>query len=690
MTEQTHAFFEFDAFRVDACKRLLLRGDEAVPLPPKVFDTLLVLIENGGRVVEKDELMCAVWPDTAVEENNLTQNVSAIRKALGERRDEHRFVVTVPGRGYSFVAEVTRSQRRNGQSVQVGNGHAGNGHEANSHQQTSQPTADAEAQTACELKGAGDEKVAESPHANLSSSDTNLPLTHAHLLKVKSRRLSLLTKNPRRMVSLIVLCGVVLVVLLAAWPRLRLLVRDEAAEANGEAVRSIAVLPFTPLGAGADDAYTGSGMADALITKLGNSRQITVRPTSAVLRYVGVAYDAREAGRALEVDSVLDGKIQRAGDRVRVTVQLVRVRDGATLWADTFDEKSTDIFAVEDSISEQVLTALDFKLSREEEGQLHKQQTDNVEAAQAFAKAHYFMNKATKEGVYKGLEYFERAVEIDPKYVRAYGGMADCYTRLRNYGVPPRESLLKGKAVALKAIEIDPSAAYAHSILGRIEYQYDWNFAGAEREYKIARQCEPRLVHQWYAFYLLLMNRTEEADREIKLFAAALPFLSGGNTAYARYFYYKREYDAALEQIRKTIEMERSFPPAHEMLGLIYERKGMGDDAVVEFQEAKRLSGGSVGAASLGYEWAVSGKTEKAREALRELEAQSKTAYVSPYDSAVIFAGLGETREAVAALEQARNEGSLNPADLRFDPRFDNLRATDAFQDFARRVGLPQ
>ncbi|MDT5157780.1 MAG: hypothetical protein QOH51_2137 [Acidobacteriota bacterium] len=687
MSEQTPDFFEFDAFRVDACKRVLWRGDEAVPLSPKVFDTLLVLVENGGRVVDKDELMDTVWPDTAVEENNLTQNVSAIRKALGERRDEHRFVVTVPGRGYSFVAEVKRSQRRNGQNGHLGNGHLGNGHVANvdagnGHQPAVLPTPSAEDGAARE---AWEETVGEK-----SEQPTATGQTPANLPTAKTRRLSVLDKKPWRVVVLIVLCGVLLVVLLAAWTRLRLPVRDGAAEANDEVVRSIAVLPFTPLDAGAEEAYAGSGMADALITKLSNSRQITVRPTSAVLRYVGAPFDPREAGRALEVDSVLDGKIQRAGDRVRVTVQLVRVRNGAPLWAGTFDEKSADIFDVEDSISEQVLTALDFKLSREEEGQLHKRQTDNVEASQAMAKAHYFMNKATKEGLYKGLEYFERAVELDPKYAQAYGGMADCYTRLRNYGGPPDQSLLKGKAVALKAIEIDPAAAYAHSILGRIEYQYDWNFAEAESQYNVARRYEPKLVHQWFAFYLLLMNRTEEADREIKLFATAMPFLSGGNTAYARYFYYKREYDAALEQIRKTIEMDHVFPPAHEMLGLVYEQKGMKTEAVAEFQEAKRLSGGSVGTASLGYEWAVAGKTEKAREALRELEELSKTAYVSPYDSAIIHAGLGETREAMSALERAHAEGSLIPADLRFDPRLDNLRAAAAFQDFVRRVGLPQ
>jgi TolB-like protein len=355
-------------------------------------------------------------------------------------------------------------------------------------------------------------------------------------------------------------CAALLIAALAPRPGVRQFVRDAPPGEGGEAVSSIAVLPFTPLGAGTEDAYDGSGMADALIIKLSNSPQIKVRPTSAVMRYVGVAYDPRVAGRALEVDAVLDGKIQRAGDHVRVTVQLIRVRDGAPLWAGTFDEKSGDIFAVEDSISEQVLTALNFKLSREEQGRLRRRQTDNVEAAQAQAKAHYFMNKGTREGLNKGLEYFGRAVELDP----------------------------------------------------------------------------------------------------------------------------------ALEQIRKTIEMDRAYPPAHEMLGLVYEQKGMRAEAAAEFQEAKRLSGGRVGVAALGYEWAVSGRTEKAREALRELEAQSKTVYVSPYEWAVVRAGLGETREAVAALEQARAEGSLNPAEVRFDPRLDNLRATAAFQDFARRVGLPQ
>lgn len=682
MREQTTSFFEFDSFGVDAVKRVLWRTGEAVPLAPKVFDTLLVMVENSGRVIDKDELMSAVWPDTAVEENNLTQNVSAIRKALGERKGEHRYVVTVPGRGYRFVAAVRGLPHPNGDGKESadanenGNGN-GNGNDDGRRAVASLPAADA-GERAVGGTGAMGETGEPLGRVEFRGARAARPSSHARRAWIRGGALLLL------------LGGLLAVALPAAWPQLLARLRAGAA-ADGAAgpIKSIAVLPFRPLGAGSGDEYAGSGMADALITKLSNNRQVTVRPTSAVLRYVGAAFDPLDAGRELGVDAVLDGKIQRAGARVRVTVQLVRVRDGVPLWAGTFDEKLTDVFALQDSISEQLLGSLKVTLNREERDMLRRRYTSNVEAAEANAKAHYFMNKGTLEGLEKGIEYFEKAVALDPDYALAYAGMGDCYTRLNAHGVAPDRSILKGREVLLKAVRVDDTVAYSHSILGRIALNYAWDFDEAEREYARARQLEPAMVHQWYAYHLLIAGRTTEADAAISGFAQFQPLLLGSYNGYARYLYFKRQYDAAQERASKTLEMDSSYAAAHEMLGMIYEQKGMRVEAVAEFKKAVELSGGRVGLDSLGHAYGAWGERAKAAKTMRELAARSVRQYVSPYEAALVHAGLGEHDEAVALMEKALAEGSLRPADVRFDPRLDALRSGPKFQDFARRHRLP-
>jgi DNA-binding winged helix-turn-helix (wHTH) protein/TolB-like protein/Tfp pilus assembly protein PilF len=655
MSQQTRDFFEFDSFRLDAAKRLLWRADagELVPLSPKVFETLLVLVANGGRVVEKEELMSAVWPDTAVEENNLTQNVSAIRKALGERRGEHRYVVTVPGRGYRFVADV----RRLGGHAGDGNGN-GNGHGA-------QATANAG-------EFGGDASGAK-------------PVADAVARAARPARLT-----PEWAAVFLLLAGGI-VAALWAWPRPDVsAMKRVVADASGGQVQSIAVLPFRPLGPGDEDTYTGSGMADALITKLGNTQQrIAVRPTGAVLGYVGRDYDPLAAGRDLAVDAVLDGRVQRADGRVRVTVQMFRVSDGATLWAGTFDEKLKDMFAVQDSISEQVLEALKIPLGRVERDVLHRRFTENAAAAQANAQAHFFMNKGTREGIDKALEYFRRAVELDPSYALAYGGMADCYTRLERHGVAPAEALRKGREVALKAVRTDDTVPYAHSILGRIAFHYDWDFAEAEREYRRARELNPAITHQWFGFLLLVQGKETEADIELNRFAEALPTLAGGFAEYGRYFYFKRQYERGVEQAEKAVELAPDYGRGHEVLGIIYEQQGRYAEAEAALKKAQELSRGQFGIASLAHLYASLGRRGEALAMRRRLLARARTSFVSSYDLALIHAALGEGDEAVARLVDARADGSLRPVFLRFDPRLDPLRAAPRFQEFVRGLGLP-
>jgi TolB-like protein/DNA-binding winged helix-turn-helix (wHTH) protein len=320
--------YEFGPYRLDAVKRVLLRDGQPVPVTSKVFDTLLVLVLHGGQVIQKDELMKALWPDTIVEENNLTQQISMLRKALGERAGDHRYVVTVPGRGYSFVAPVREVW--DDRAELMPEGRAGPEIIIDTEEERGKPEAE------------------EKPY--LPSASTS---------SARHRRMSLTL-----MVALCVLLAGLGVLFSYRW------IEGKAKQrASGAPGKSIAVLPFKDLSTRSSDNSLGTGLTDTLIARLSNIRQISVRPTSAVIKYAGENWDARTAGRELGVDSVLEGTVQRSGDRVRVTAQLVSVRDGSALWAQSFDDRFTDIFAMQDSISEQIARAVLLKLGGDHEQQ---------------------------------------------------------------------------------------------------------------------------------------------------------------------------------------------------------------------------------------------------------------------------------------------------------------------------------
>jgi len=654
ISEQEPRFYEFDDFRIDAVKRRLLRMDEFVHLPPKVFDTLLMLIQHHGRVLDKDELMEAIWSDTIVEENNLTQNISAIRKALGENRGEHRYVVTVPGRGYRFVADV-REVKTNGASN--GNGLMLAGNEI------------------------GENHFAEEKKKNSSNKESKFQ--------------SIPTPSPKHYRSflqkggLTLLIFVFLIVGFIAFSRWRTFSSTETTTTNVE-VKSIAVLPFKPLNAEETEIYIGTGMADALITKLSNIRQIKVRPTSSILRYSNPSKDSVSAGNELGVDVVLDGHFQRSGDHLRLTVQLIRISDGATLWAKAFDESFKDIFEMQDSISEQVVGALKIKLNGEEQLGLERRYTENTEAYRAYLKGRYFMNKDTDEEIKKSPGYFQQAIDLDPNYALAYAGLADSYLRFHLRGVPTEkaQSIVLARAAVTKALEIDDTVAYAHSILGLIAFRYEWDFPTAEREYKRALQIDPSYLHTWFYFYLMTVNKFTEAEAEFKRIQESRPLETGDLSLY---YFFLRQYDRAGQELQKSLDTNSDDAPTHVRLGSVYEQKGMYKEAISEFQKGVKLSdNGFQSLGMLAHCYAVSGRKDKAKKILADIDKLSKQDFFwANYSIALIYAGLGENEEAIKYLERAYDEHSLGPAWFRFDPRLDKLRLEPHFQNFVRRTGLP-
>ena len=641
MDPQEPHIYAFGDFRLDVPKRLLLRGGELVSLTPKVFDTLVYLIEHRGSVLSKDDLMSAVWPDTVVEENNLGQNISKLRSVLGESPGDHRWIVTLPGRGYRFVADV-RLLASGKESTPEDAGLPGPVPERN-------------------------------PSASAASS---LPKQATRGFSVRLGRF--------------VLAGLLAGLLTAGAVYF---LRSRKRASAHPTVESIAVLPFKPLVPESRDEALELGMADTLITKLSNGTKIIVRPISSVRRYSGVEQDPLAAGRELVVDAVLDGTIQRWGDRIRVTARLVRVSDNRTLWAGQFDRGFGDIFDVQDSISERAAAELVPILTGEEKEQLARRYTADTEAYELYLKGRFFWYKRTSQATAKAAEYFQRALERDPRYALAYAGIADCYRTLPIMSdAPSRESFPKAKQAALKALEIDNNLAEAHSALGYVEYFFEWDWAAAEKEFQRAIEIRPNypLAHLGYAHLLSTLGRHEDAlaeiDRAIKLDPLS-PFVG---TIKGQILFHARRYSEAIEEVNKALEIEPNFWIGQIVLCRSYERLAHYEQALKACRKAAEFSGEVTEVTSLaGYTFAVSGQRQQAEQALQALRVTSETRYVPPYNFALLYQGLGNSDEALKWLEKAYEQRDVHMVFLSVDSKWDALRNNPHFIGLTKRLNLP-
>lgn len=626
--------YEFGPFRLDVTKRLLFRDGRPLTLSSRLFETLLVLVENSGRLVEKDELMSKLWPDTVVEEANLTVNVSALRKVLGEKTKEHLYIVTVPGRGYRFVADVREVPR---------------------------------------------EPIYLEPQQ---------PGSDAQLSGIEVPRTSILLRW-RRHQNLI---GFLLLAVTAALVCYFWFASRHAKVDDGTVFKSIAVLPFRILDGSDTDEYLGIGMADALITRLSGLKRVSVRPTSAVLKYNRSGLDPAASGRELEVDAVLEGSIRKAGETVRVTVQLVSVQSGAQLWASKFDEKASDVFTVEDRVSARVSEALALNLTGDEKRRLARRYTENTEAYQAYLRGRFFWARDRPDMLRKAIEYFQQAIKIDPDYALAYSGLADSYSGLGNVRVgvqPPNEVMPQAKAAALKALELDDTLAEAHASLGSIRMRYDLDWSSAEKEYKRAIELNPTdaRMHQWYASLLSARGRHDEAIAEIERAKELDPVSVVINSVSGMYLFHARRYDEAIVAFSKTLEMDPSYGHARGYLGAIYEQKGMFQEAIEAFKKNVETNR-EMNLQPLGHAYALAGKRAEAVAILDELKEMSKQRYVPAYFMAVVYTGLNDKTRAIEWLQKGYDERSGGLIFINVDPRFDVLRSDPRFQDLLRRMGF--
>jgi len=605
--------YEFGPFRLNPAERQLLRDGETVTLTPKAFEALVLLVENRGHLIEKEELMKALWPDTFVEEANLAHHIWRLRKVLEDPKDDERYIETVPKRGYRFVASVTLIDVPAASEV---------------------------------LEHRITRLVAERETRDFAAVRPAAEQTKVTRFAVNIR-------------TIVMVC-LGITVLLATGAYLRS--RTDKSVTNAAPITTLAVLPFRPLTNDSSDPYLELGMADALITRLSNLKELTVRPTSAVMKYSTLNEDAAKVGRDLKVESVLEGRVQRSADRIRLTVQLIRSSDGKALWAERFEEKFTDIFTLEDSLSQKVARALALRLTTADTSRIQQHYTNNVEAYEAYLRGRYQMNQAA-EGAFKALGSFEEAIQKDPKFALAYAGLADTRSALAfmSLGGTPGEQINKSKAAALKALDLDDSLSEAHVSLANILFGYDWNWQEAEKEFKRALELNPNSAeaHHSYSNYLEAMTRLDEGLAEIKRAQELDPLSLGINFHHGLCLFAMGRPDEALAQYRKTLEIDSSTGAmgAHWGIAMIYQKRGMYDEALHELEEAQRLDPRpSWRKTGVIEAYALAGRRKEASEMLAQLLEVANREYVSHFAIGQIYAALGDIDRAFIWFNKAIDE----------------------------------
>ena len=647
--------YEFGPFRLDATERVLLREGKPVLVPPKDLETLLVLVENRGHLVEKNELLERVWPGTFVEEGNLAKHISNLRQLLGDGLNEITYIETIPTRGYRFLApanelEQVPAQTGNPRFVET-------------------------------LPRRGYRFIAtangwEAPAAIEGPRPQPAPTPGA---KTALRVLGL---------AALVLAGVAVVLVglnVSGW-RERLLPR----------IQSLAVLPLENLSGDPSQEYFADGMTEELITQLGKIRALRVISRTSVNRYKGTKKPLPEIARELDVDAVVEGTVARSGSRVRVTANLVRVSPEKHLWSERYERDLRDVLLIQEDVAQAVANEIRVQLTPQERERLSSAHQVNSEAFEDYLKGRYLWNKRTEEDLKKALQYFQLAIEKDPSYARAYAGLADTYGVLGSWALdalPPGEGASKQRATASKALEIDETLAAAHASLGGVMHLYDWNWQGAEAEYRRAIELNPgyATAHHWYSQLLQQMGRFDESLAEGNRAQQLDPLSPVISASFGWRFYLARRYDAAIEHIRKTSEIDPNFVRPHWYLGQVYEQKGKYSEAIAELQQAAALSKGApIYLGALAHAYAVSGQRAEAAKVLAKLKERSREHYVSPYNLAVVYTGLGEREEAFEWLERAYQDRSPWMANVKLDPRLDPLHSDPRFQGLLRRIGLPQ
>lgn len=627
---QTISFAEFE---LDARHRQLFRSGKVVSLNAKAFDLLLFLAENSGRVVSKEEIMNAVWNDQFVEESNLAVQMSALRTALGERAANARILLTIPGKGYQFVADVLEAPVPRDEIFETTEG--------------------------------------------LPSSDPKFTPPESPEVIEKNRS--------SRLMPILTLTGFLLVVAAA-------ILIGRGYFASPEPVHSIAVLPFVDRNPSADD-YLGDGLAESVIFSLSRIPALKVMSSDSAFRYRDLSVDAQKIGQDLGVASILTGRVTRTDDSVIIRAELVSTADNSVIWGEQFTRKTVDIENLQIDIARSIARLLQIKLTGSDERLLEKSLSDNYEAFQLYLAGRYHLNRLTDDGFLKGRDSFQAAIAKDPNFALAHAGLAEAHNLLSGWGaVAPNDSFPLAKASALRALEFDESLAEAHTQLGIARLFYDLDWKGAEDEFKRAIEINPSFsdAHHMFAYALMAQGKFNEAKESVSLAREMDPLSILKLITVGNIFAFERKPEEAAVQYKKALEMDSNSGLAHWSLGNAYLQAHWFPEAIEEFETAIRLSGDSPDEpAGLAIAHALSGNSARARIILGNLTERSRKSYVPPTLLAIIHGSLDEKDAAFELLETAVRQRDPTLAFLKVDSYFDPLRSDPRFAELLKRIGLP-
>ncbi len=461
---------------------------------------------------------------------------------------------------------------------------------------------------------------------------------------------------------------------------------------KGAAIRSIAVLPFQNLSGDASQEYFADGMTEELIARLASVGAIQVTSRTTAMTFKGTKKRLPEIARELNVDAVVEGSVTRTGEQVRLTVQLIDAATEKHLWGQTYERRLRDVIALQGDVSQAITRAIKLELTPGEEAQLERARPVDPVAYEAYVKGRYFWNKRGGVNLKKAIEFFQAALDVDPAYAAAYAGIADSYTQLGYASLlAPKEVFPKARAAAEKALELDASLAEPHASLGYVKFYFDWDWAGAEREFQRAIELNPKYptAHEWYAYFLTATGRLPEAKAEI-LRGKELDPLSVPIAADMGFLlYYADELDRAEEELHKALEMNPRDPLSHLFLGRVYEAKGLSEKAITEYEATGPLKEWVPTIAAVGYVYGILGRRPEALKALADLETLSKKEYVTAYAVALVHTALGDKDKAFAWLDKAVEERTHWLVWIRRDRRWKPLYGDPRFEEIVRRVGLP-
>ncbi len=639
----------FADFEVDLRAGELRKHSRKIRLQDQPFQILAMLLERPGDVVTREELHEKLWPsDTFVDfDHGLNNAVNRLREALCDSPESPRYIETLPRRGYRFLAAVDV---------------------------ISVPLRPA-AITQPSSSGAGQEPIASGQAVPIDG--TRLPASRA-----RSAKFWLAAGVP-----------VVAVALLLGLNVGRLRERLLGRPLRGQ-IQSIAVLPLENLTGDPGQEYFVDGMTDALITDLAQIRSLRVISRTSVMQYKRAQKSLPEIARELNVDAVLEGSVVRSGDQVRIDAQLIRAANDQHLWAKSYQRQLRDVVTMQNEIARAVVQEVQLQLTPQEETRLKASRPVNPDAYEDYLRGRYYWRKWTSEGTAKAFEYFQKATVEDPNYALAYAGLAEAeYRRPFLEPLSPREAMPAAAQAARKALQLDESLAEAHAALADIKFRFDWDWAGADAGFRRALELNPNYGDadgRWqYIIFLRTANRYQEAIDEAKRAKEINPVLSEQRAGLGSAYLIARKYDLAIQELREVVAHYPEGAVGYHLLGVAYEQKGLFREAISAHEQCVKMSRGDpLYLATLGHAYAIFGRRQDAERILAELQQRAKREYVSPFNVALVWLGLGNNEQALAWLEKAYVDRSFSLVIINSWPWFDPLRSDPRFQSLVRRIGL--